>query len=126
MPQGYVEKGFRRKLTYSEILSSIEWDADKIQVPERTALTFWDSFAMGQYKEMLETAAVGQQAQGERIQMDNAMTQAATNEGLNRQELAGFMRDMNTQNSAAHSTLAAQMQATSTQPDEPQRRMRSP
>ena len=39
------------------------------------------------------------------------MTQSATDEGLNRQELAGFMRDMNTQNSAAHSTLAAQMQA---------------
>ena len=39
------------------------------------------------------------------------MTQAATDEGLNRQELAGFMRDMSTQNSAAHATLAAQMQA---------------
>ena len=110
MPQGYIHQGFRKKPTYSEILSSIERDEDKIQLPERTALTFWDSFAMGQYKEMLENAAVGQQAQGERIQMDTAMTQAATDEGLNRQELAGFMRDMNTQNTAAHSTLAAQMQ----------------
>ena len=109
MPQGYIDQGFRKKPTYSEILSSIERDEDKIQLPERTALTFWDSFAMGQYKEMLETSAAGQQAQGERIQMDTAMTQAATEEGLNRQELAGFMRDMNTQNTAAHSTLA-QMQ----------------
>ena len=65
---------------------------------------------MGQYKEMLETAAVGQQGQAERVQLDASMTQAATEEGLNRQELAGFMRDMNTQNTAAHSTLAAQMQ----------------
>ena len=112
MPQDFVDKGvFRKKPTYSEILSSIERDEDKIQLPERTALTFWDSFAMGQYKEMLETSAAGGQAQGERVQMDAAMTQSATEEGLNRQELAGFMRDMNTQNSAAHSTLAAQMQA---------------
>ena len=111
MPQGYVDQGFRKKPTYSEILSSIERDEDKVELPERTALTFWDSFAMGQYKQMFETAAVGQQAQGERVQMDAAMTQAATDEGLNRQELVGFMRDMNTQNSAAHSTLAAQMQA---------------
>ena len=80
-------------------------------LPERTALTFWDSYAMGQHKEMLENSAARQQAQGERAQMDAAMTQAATDEGLHRQERAGFMRDMNTQNSAAHSTLAAQLQA---------------
>jgi len=65
---------------------------------------------MCQYKQMLETAAAGQQATSEHQQMDAAMTQSATDEGLNRQELAGFMRNMNTQNSAAHSTLAAQMQ----------------
>ena len=111
MPEGYDKGLFRKKPTYSEILSSIERDEDKIQLPERTALTFWDSFAMGQYKEMLENSATGQQAEGERVQMDATMTHAATDEGLNRQELAGFMRDMNTQNSAAHSTLAAQMQA---------------
>ena len=81
---------------------------------------------MGQYKEMLETSAVGQQAQGERVQLDTAMTQSATEEGLNRQELAGFMRDMNTQNTAAHSTLAAQMQQISMHPDEPPMLMRSP
>ena len=42
---------------------------------------------MGQYKEMLETSAAGGQAQGERVQLDAAMTQAATDEGLNRQQL---------------------------------------
>ena len=54
MPQGYVDQGFRKKSTYVEILFSIERDEDKIQLPERTAFTFWDSFAMDQYKEMLE------------------------------------------------------------------------
>jgi len=87
MPQNYVDQRvFRLKPTYAEILSSIERDEDKIQLPKRTALTFWDSFAMGQYKEMLTTAVAGQQAQGERAQMDAAMTQAATDEGLNRAE----------------------------------------
>ena len=111
MPEGYEKGLFRLKPTYSEILSSIERDEDKIELPERTALTFWDSFAMGQYKEMLENWAAGQQATSEHQQMDAAMTQSATDEGLNRQELASFMRNMNTQNLAAHSTLAAQMQA---------------
>ena len=44
---------FRRKPTYSEVLNLIEADADKIKLPERTGLEFWDSFAMGQYHEML-------------------------------------------------------------------------
>ena len=70
MSQGYVDQGFRKKPTYSEILSSIERDEDKIQVPERAALTFWDSFAMGQYKEMLENSAAGQQATFEHQRMD--------------------------------------------------------
>ena len=83
MPQGYDQGLFRKKPTYSEILSSIERDADRIELPERTALTFWDSFAMGQYKTMLENSAAGQQATSEHQQMDAAMTQAATDEGLN-------------------------------------------
>ena len=45
----------------------------------------------------------------EHRQRDGVMTQAATGEGLNRQELAGFMRHMNTQTSNAHATLSAQM-----------------
>ena len=68
MPQDLVDKGlFRKKPTYSEILSSIERDEDKIELPERTALAFWDSFAMGQYKQLLETAAAGTQAEGGKI-----------------------------------------------------------
>ena len=79
MPQEYVDKGvFRKKPTYSEILSSIERDEDKIQLPERTALTFWDSFAMGQYKEMLETAAAGTQAHRQAITKAVGISRAAS------------------------------------------------
>ena len=43
-----VEAGvYRKKPTYMEILGQIEADADKIQLPERTALNLWDPFAMG-------------------------------------------------------------------------------
>ena len=60
MPQEYVDKGvFRKKPTYSQLLSSIERDEDRIELPERTALTFWDSFALGQFQEMLQTSAAG-------------------------------------------------------------------
>ena len=43
MPQGYDQGLFRKKPTYNEILSSIEQDADRIELPERTALTFGET-----------------------------------------------------------------------------------
>ena len=90
---------FRRKPTYNEILDLIERDEDKVELPERIGVQFFDSFAMGQYKEMLQDAAAGTQAVAEHQQMDAAMTQAATQEeGVSRQELLGFMRDVNAQN----------------------------
>ena len=87
---------FRKKPTYNEILNLIEQDADKIELPERIALQFYDSFAMGQYKEMLQESAAGTQRVAEHQAMDAAMTQAETEtEGVSRQELLGFMRDLN-------------------------------
>ena len=102
---------FRKKPTYTEILNLIEQDADKIELPERIGVQFFDSFAMGQYKEMLQDAATGTQAVAEHNAMDAAMTQAATQEeGVSRQELLGFMRDLNAQNTNAHATLAQSLQ----------------
>ena len=101
---------FRRKPTYSEVLNLIEADADKIKLPERTGLEFWDSFAMGQYREMLQQTAAGDSRVAEHQQMDAAMTQAATEQdGVTKAELLHFMRDMNAQNTNAHATLAASL-----------------
>ena len=65
---------FRKKPTYQDILGSIERDEDKIDLPERTGLTMWDSFAMGQYREMVAQAQSDQIAQAEHVQMEAAMT----------------------------------------------------
>jgi hypothetical protein len=54
---------WRKKPTYNEILSLIELDANKIQLPEHVGVTTWDSFAMGKHREMLQEAAAGQDAQ---------------------------------------------------------------
>ena len=78
---------FRKKPTYAELLGAIERDEDKIQLPERVGLTLWDSFAMGQYREMVAQAQSDQSAQAEHVQMDQAMTQAAnTNDGVSKRE----------------------------------------
>ncbi len=101
---------FRRKPTYSEVLNLIESDADKVTLPERTGVEFWDSFAMGQYREMLQQTAAGDSRVAEHQQMDAAMTQAATEQdGVTKAELLHFMRDLNTQNTNAHATLAASL-----------------
>ena len=98
---------FRRKPTNTEIINLIEQDADKIELPERIGVQFFDSFAMGKYKEMLQDAAAGTQAVAEHNAMDAAMTQAATQEeGISRQDLLRFMKSLNSQNTNAHATLA--------------------
>ena len=50
---------FRKKPTYNEILDLIERDEDKVELPERIGVQFFDSFAMGQYKDMLQESAAG-------------------------------------------------------------------
>ena len=85
---------FRRKPTYNEVLNLIEADADKVTLPERTGVEFWDSFAMNQYRQMLQQTAEGDNRVAEHQQMDAAMTQAATEQdGVTRAELLSFMRD---------------------------------
>ena len=51
---------FRKKPTYAELLGAIERDEDKIQLQERVGVQLWDSFAMGQFKEMVQQAQEGQ------------------------------------------------------------------
>ena len=102
---------FRKKPTYNELLDLLERDEDKIQLPERIGLQFMDSFAMGQYKEMVQQQQEGGQRVAEHQQMDAAMTQAATEEGVNRQELLGFMQQMQAANSSAQAQLQQQLNA---------------
>ena len=111
MTNGEVNPGlFRKKPTYLEILNAIERDEDKITLPERVALNFWDSFAMGQYREMVSQLREGQQNHADHQQMEAAMTQAATeNDGVTRSELMGFMQQMQQSNSAAQATLQQQL-----------------
>ncbi len=102
---------YRKKPTYLDILGTIERDEDKVELPERIALNMWDSFAMGQYWEMVAQAQSDQSAQVEQQQMDQAMTQAAnSNDGVSKQELVGIMNHLQQANSAANATLHQSIQ----------------
>ena len=111
MTNGEVNPGlFRKKPTYLEILNAIERDEDRVDLPDRIAINLWDSFAMGQYREMVAQVQEGQSNHADHQQMQAAMTQAAnTTEGVSRSELMGFMQQMNQSNSAAQATLQQQM-----------------
>ena len=102
---------FRKRPTYNELLDLLERDEDKIQLPERIGVQFMDSFAMGQYKEMVQQQQEGGQRVAEHQQMDAAMTNAATEEGVNRQELLSFMQQMQAANSSAQAQLQQQLNA---------------
>ena len=47
----------RKKPTHAEILDLIARDQDKIELAESIGVQFFDSFAMGQDKEVLEESA---------------------------------------------------------------------
>ena len=102
---------FRKKPTYNELLDLIERDDEKIQLPERLGLQFMDSFAMGQYKQMVQDSAEGGHRVADHQQMDAAMTQAATEQGVNRQEMVSFMHNMQAANTSAQAQLQQQLNA---------------
>ena len=44
---------------YEDVVKAIEHDY-KVKLPERTALQFWDSFALSQYKEHVAELQAGE------------------------------------------------------------------
>ena len=82
---------FRKVPTYEEVLAIIEADKDKLKLPKRIGLTFLDSFAYGQMKDLLAQDTAAQAARGDYNAMDHAMGMAASEEGINKAELLGFM-----------------------------------
>eukprot|EP00975_Prorocentrum_lima_P001510 326144-Prorocentrum_lima.AAC.1 len=65
---------------YEDVVRAIEKDY-RVKLPERTALTFWDSFAMGHYRDMVSSLEGTQEAGRAHQQMEAAMEQAAGEEG---------------------------------------------
>ena len=90
---------------YEDVVRAIEKDY-KVTLPERTALTFWDSFAMSHYREMVTGLEGAQEAGRSHQQMEAAMEQAAGEEGVTRREMMTFMDHLQAQNTGA----AAQLQ----------------
>jgi hypothetical protein len=90
---------------YEDVVRAIEKDY-KVKLPERTALTFWDSFAMSHYRDMVAGLEGGQEAGRSHQQMEAAMEQAAGEEGVTRREMMTFMDHLRAQSTGA----AAQLQ----------------
>ena len=53
--------GWSKVPTYEEVLKTVDKDF-KVKLPDRTALSFYDSFAMGQFREMQQQITNAQQA----------------------------------------------------------------
>ena len=90
--------GWSKVPTYEEVLKTVDKDF-KVKLPDRTALSFYDSFAMGQFREMQQQIANSQQATD--AGRDHAMTQAADEEGTSRAAILRHAEQMNAQNTTA-------------------------
>ena len=98
-----------KRPTYEQILRDIDTDY-KVKLPDRTAVQFYDSFAMSEFRNMQ------QEIGGSKIQADTnrdeAMTQAAAEEGVSRQELVQFANHLNQQSTAANAELLQSLERT--------------
>ena len=98
-----------KRPTYEQILRDIDKDY-KVKLPDRTAVQFYDSFAMSEFRNMQ------QEIEGSKIQADTnrdeAMTQAAAEEGVSRQELVQFANHLNQQSTAANAELRQSLERT--------------
>ena len=94
-----------KRPTYEEVVKYIEKDY-KVKLPNRVALHFHDSFAMAQFREQQQAIVEGQRSADEA--RDEAMTQAADENGIGRRELLEFAQQLCHQKSAAISELKSQ------------------
>ena len=99
---------WREVPTYGEIVRAIQKDF-KVKLPARTALTFWDSFAMSQYRDMVAGLQSDDAAGREHAEMQGAVAQAAEEEGVSRREMMQFMTHLQSQNTAATRELQARL-----------------
>eukprot|EP00969_Alexandrium_andersonii_P138538 6126849-Alexandrium_andersonii.AAC.1 len=65
---------------YDEVVLAIQKDY-KVKLPDRTALAFWDSFALSQYKDTASGLEGAQEAGRAHQQMKAAMEEAGQEEG---------------------------------------------
>ena len=87
-----------KRPTYEEVVKTLDTDF-KVKLPDRTAVSFYDSFAMGQFREMQQQINNAQQATD--AGRDHAMTQAAEEEDTTRAAILRHAQQMNAQNSTA-------------------------
>ena len=93
---------------YEDVVKAIEKDY-KVKLPERTALQFWDSFALSQYKDQVAELQAGEEARHDHQGMEAAVQQAAEEQGLTRRELSTYMTHLQAQNSSAVQELQRQL-----------------
>ena len=80
-----------------------------MQLPDSTALQFWDSFAVSQLRENLSELKGGEEGRHDHAQMEATMHQAAGEQGLARRELSTYMTHLPAQNSNAVQDLQTQL-----------------
>ena len=87
-----------KRPTYEEILRDLEKDY-KVKLPDRVALSFYDSFAHAQFQQMQQSVEASQQNVD--AARDHAMTMAADDESTSRHAILQHAAQMQQQNSAA-------------------------
>ena len=93
---------------YEDVVKAIEKDY-KVKLPERTALQFWDSFALSQYRDQVAELQAGEEARHDHQAMEASVQQAAEEQGLTRRELSTYLTHLQAQNSSAVQELQRQL-----------------
>ena len=73
-------QGWTKRPTFGDVVAEVQTDF-KVKLPARTAVTFYDSFAMGQFREMAASARDGEEARHDHAELQQAVQTAAQEPG---------------------------------------------
>ena len=97
-----MREHWTKKPTYEEVLQQLEKD-NKIKLPNRVALQFYDSFAMSKSREQQQMLTTHGAVADE--QRDEAMGQAVAETGVGKQELLQLVHQTKRQSQIVNEQL---------------------
>ena len=96
-----------KRPTYEEVLGELERDY-VVKLPDRVALNFYDSFAMGQFRE--QQAALNEHGAAADQHRGAAMETAAEENGVSKHEFMQFAKQVHEQSTGANAELQRGLQ----------------
>ena len=93
-------QGWTKRPTFGDVVSQVQ-AYYKVTLPARTSLTFYDSFAMSQFREMAAPVRDGEEALHDHNDLHQAIQTATQEPGVTRADVASYVDQLGRQTTSA-------------------------